>query len=1386
MTRLSQIYHFDEKFAENRLCQTWRASLLPSGASCVVKFAVADTGSEAERCNRFLSDSYRLQRQLHCSGILKARRCQNEGGVAYVEYPYLNSAIWTQLTPSLFVRHIAEILPQICLTVDYLHVQGLVHSDLKLENFLFDANFHRLMLLDLDFLCRDGSALDAMVLGTRDHIAPEVELESILTVQSDNYSLGVSLKKFLEKAVPGSDSDASAREITEKLRGSLDTLLQQDYIKRPRILLDFLSSGQILPADQLVQAERRLLNVTLMSRLRNINHRLLGDTNRLDEFLHQSCHLFGLFPDAVALMSEAFKVSRVGTVDAAARLIEQSELTRHSDFWHIRPSLETLSEFYDALEHFSSPTVPSGGQYPRSSTELLEQARRLAKENRPERALLLYDKLLKSDLLVGLGSIEPDVEFAVPFEAGIQAQYCGRNQWALDLFQQSLGHAKAGSEPRARAVRELVSTLGRLGKREEALQHVVEALDEPWSDQAREQLLWIRRQRAWNRMIASEYEAAWAELQEVMAEARKSQFWELEALSQYGLAMVDFGQGKRDAALSRLLEAQNMCQRHGLDRGMLVVSLMLAQIYAELCEYPKAVSVAKSALESASVTYHSEVIAGLCTVLVGAYNRLGRFSEAVYWHERALRTRLGPISPEGLQLHWSMGSILLAREGDYAGALQALRRAFELGRVRSYMVYVRTCMVAQHVYRDMGKLELGRAMLEESRRELTQINDQGGLVELDLEEILLRAQTETEGLAGEIPAVVVKLLHYGCRTFATLGLMQLLLLDEARGRELLKKLEPPALSFMPESGYPLMTAVHKLAEFFGHDLSFAERVGAWKQAFTTLNGYHSYFWAGQVAVRLGELYLAEGLSKHSRKFFKKGLELANRIPNPHLAKKARLGLEMAEQAVGDNSGLITSYVAISEILKDVSDFRGSLNRLIRFAVDQTGAERGVLLLKQAESPGLQVGAAVNCDDQSLADVVQFSSRLPESAFKDALPIIVEDATSDERTRDYKSVVIHNILSVACLPLADGGKTIGVLYLDHHSIPALFAVEDVRYIESVANFITVFLTMAQEVRRLNSSRTELLADLNRLGIGERFVTQDPVVMRLLEQLPQIAKTNASVLLVGESGTGKELLCNMIQGLSLRAKRPFRKLNCASIAASMIESELFGVAKSAFTGVAGREGRLETADDGTLFLDEIGDMPLDLQAKILRVIEYQEFERVGSTDPIRVDIRYIYATNKDIRKLVAEKRFREDLLYRINTITIEVPPLRSRIADIPLLIDHYVRVFSAGRTPPQFSAAAMDKLLGYPWPGNARELRNVVERTCILYPGQRIDPAMLPREIASGKSNPLSVQDVAERAEATAIREALIQAKGVQLKAAKLLNMPLSTLRRKIQKYGITLD
>ncbi len=381
-----------------------------------------------------------------------------------------------------------------------------------------------------------------------------------------------------------------------------------------------------------------------------------------------------------------------------------------------------------------------------------------------------------------------------------------------------------------------------------------------------------------------------------------------------------------------------------------------------------------------------------------------------------------------------------------------------------------------------------------------------------------------------------------------------------------------------------------------------------------------------------------------------------------------------------------------------------------------------------------------------------------------------------------------------VPIVLSKKTIGVLGVEVKAEKGKKSEMIFTFLDVVASMIAQAAKSQFEIMRekekIFAETSYLQQELREKYNFENLIGNSSAMRQVYAQVAQVARTNVTVLLRGESGTGKEMIANAIHFNSLRAKKPLIKVNCAALPETLIESELFGYEKGAFTGAyKSKKGRFELADGGTLFLDEIGDLPLQTQAKLLRVLQEKEFERLGGTETIKVNVRLIAATNKNLEEEISQGRFREDLYYRLNVFTIFLPPLRERKSDILLLAEYFLEKYEKihGKHIKRISTPAIDMLTAYHYPGNVRELENAIERAVVACDGNVIHAHHLPPTLqtaeVSGTIPKVSLRSAVEALERDLIQDALKTTRGNCAKAASLLNTTERILNYKIKKYGI---
>ncbi len=453
-------------------------------------------------------------------------------------------------------------------------------------------------------------------------------------------------------------------------------------------------------------------------------------------------------------------------------------------------------------------------------------------------------------------------------------------------------------------------------------------------------------------------------------------------------------------------------------------------------------------------------------------------------------------------------------------------------------------------------------------------------------------------------------------------------------------------------------------------------------------------------------------------------------------------------------------------------------RLLDALLEVMPAERGAVLLREAGVAELHPAAMRG------AGAFTVSRTVLERVLAEKVGLCCESLERDAGANAAASLRDATVRSWLCVPLLGRDDLLGVLYLDRRSPGQGFVEHHLELVTAVAGIASLAFENAFHLRWLERENRRLRSE----ALDHDMIGESPAMQRLLELLARVARADSTVLVRGESGTGKELAARALHRSSPRAEAPFVAVNCATLSATLLESELFGHEKGAFTGAVARQiGKLEAAHRGTLFLDEVGEIPPTLQAKLLRVLQEREFERVGGSRPIPVDVRVLAATHRDLEGMIAAGSFREDLYYRLKVITLEMPPLRRRRDDIPLLASHFAARHGRrlSRRVAGIAPQARRLLLAYDWPGNVRELGNVIERAVVLGQDEVIRPEDLPDEVlaGAGEEAPSDFQAGLLAAKKKLVLEAWEKAGGDYAATAELLGVHVNSLHRMIRNLGL---
>ncbi|MCU0606540.1 MAG: sigma 54-interacting transcriptional regulator [Candidatus Edwardsbacteria bacterium] len=487
----------------------------------------------------------------------------------------------------------------------------------------------------------------------------------------------------------------------------------------------------------------------------------------------------------------------------------------------------------------------------------------------------------------------------------------------------------------------------------------------------------------------------------------------------------------------------------------------------------------------------------------------------------------------------------------------------------------------------------------------------------------------------------------------------------------------------------------------------------------------------------------------------------------------------------DRDNILALY-QISQVINSILDPEELFERMMDLAISALRAERGVVWLKDGGAGELSVRVARNIDRQAIDDTSGISRTVLDTVLQSGEVLLTSDAKSDPRLSGAESVVLSDIRSVLCAPLANKREVIGLIYVDSRTSANVFSDKDREFLAAFANMAAIAIENATLQARLREENISLRQEIRGHYQFENLVGRAPSFLAAMDLVHKVLDSAVPVLIQGESGTGKEMVARAIHYNGPRRDRRFLAQYCGALPETLLESELFGYKRGAFTGAnADKKGLFEAAHGGTFFLDEISDIAPSTQAKLLRVLQDGEVRRVGDNESSRVDVRIISATNSDLLRDVKEGRFREDLYYRLNVVSITLPPLRERREDIPLLCRHFLENDPAVRTKGilQIEKKALDLLMDFPWPGNIRELQNAISYMAVMAKGDTIRPADLPENIRSVKPGPPSFTPgrSMREVEKEYLLATLKECGGDRKLTAQKLGISLRTLQYKLKEY-----
>ncbi len=1036
------------------------------------------------------------------------------------------------------------------------------------------------------------------------------------------------------------------------------------------------------------------------------------------------------------------------------------------------------------------------GEYAKSSVYSPKAAERARAVSNPEEVYRLFMQALKAKEIVGDKSQLSSILEAL----GDSCSLSGRYAEGLQHYNRVLSQLV---EPGSVAVMELQRKRAVLFRKQSQFEKALTILDEALA-QAHGPGLNLSRARilaeiGWINRMKSDYEGALTALMKSLKLLRWGQDRADTAQVLNRLGVVSWTLGRYQEAQCYYERALKIYQELGDQERIAVLLDNLGLVYLNQGQGERAIEKFQECHHLRRTTADVFGEAKVCHNLAWAYAESGEWDQATtfYLQSQRIKMRLGDL--EGLALTLNNLGILHMHRGMWSEAERCQEEAL---RIRKQLDNKYGLGASYDNFGDLarakGEWKAAFGHYKRAQRLRTEIKDEVGacislfnLGCLDVdqghhqkaERSLLASRDCLERFENPVDLVQVDL-----------ALAELYLamdrLDKARefGSRSLSGASQAGVALLRAEAARTMATIEALSgNEAGSDELFVQSIEILKKLPARYELAKTYFMRGttkQKGLRVRE----------SIRYFRESLMIFQKLGVKHFMSRIEKRLESLQAVLDrqESAELFTLYT-MSEILNSMHDLDLLLERVLDLAIDMLHAERGAIIFYDWEQDDFQVKIARSMEKQTLSDALEISRSTVKNVAMLGKPIVVDNALQDDQFNRWQSVSMYNIMSILCVPLKIKGKIIGTIYLDNRSVPGIFSARDISFLESFSNLTAMAIENAKLYSQLYGENVYLKKELNTKYKHDNFVGNSKTMQDIFNVIEKVSPSRASVLVLGESGTGKELVARLIHYSSPRKDRPFLKVNCAALTESLLETELFGIEEKIATGVKSRKGKFELADGGTIFLDEICDMSLSTQAKVLRVLQEREFERVGGSSTIKVDVRIISATNQEPQRAITERKFRKDLFYRLNTVTINIPPLRDRKEDIPFLIDYFMNKYCLENERERIiiSAEAMEAFMKYDWPGNVRELENFVQRGVVMADGKLFPIEYVPSiVIGEGQEMTVSVpsgysklEDLLAFIERTTIEKSLREHGFVQVKAAKSLGIRESVLRYKMHKYNM---